>query len=125
MKLDRTFIAELKKVNGNGTREAKFKFLTSAREAAKNLSTTQIFDVFDDVLREYGRATVGVCVAATILDRENRVEPKTVRWAQEVMKLWTNKTPGNIDSVVIHDCLHPCKIEWYAESLIRYTTEEM
>ncbi len=124
MKLDRTFSKELLRANGDGSRQAKFAFLNPTQEAAEKLSTTHVFDVFNNVLREYGRTTVGVCVAATILERQNRVEPKTVRWAQEVMKLWTNKSRSNIDSVIIQDGLHPCKIEQYADSFIRCTTAE-
>ena len=124
MKLDRTFSTEIKKANGNGSREARFSFLKPARAAAGELSTTNVFDVFDDVLRKYGRATVGVCLAATIMERQERLEPKTVRWAIEVMKLWTNRAPINIEGVIIRDGLHPCKIERYAGSFIRFTTEE-
>lgn len=89
------------------------------------MSTAHVFEVFNDTLKEYGRATVGVCVAATILKRQNRLEPKTVQWAQEIMKIWTNKVPSNVDSVVIYDGLHPSKIEQYAASFICFTIDEL
>lgn len=124
MKLDRTFSAEIKKANGDGSRGARFAFMKPAKAAAKELSTTDVFKVFNDVLRHYGRAAVGVCVAATIMERRDRVGPETVRWAMEVMSLWTNRAPINVGGVIINDGLHPCKIESYAGSFISLTTEE-
>lgn len=121
MKLDTTFTKELKKVNGDGSREAKFAFLRPAREATKALSTPQVQDIFDDILLQYGRATVCICVAATIKARQDRLKPETVRWAQEILGLWTNRSDDTYISLVIQDGLHPTKIEWYAASLIRYT----
>jgi len=121
MKLDGTFSREIKKVNGDGGREAKFLFLNPTKAAAKSLSTTKVKDVFSDVLRQYGRASVGVCLAATIIEREDRLEYETVQWAREVMKLWTNR-PIDTGCVVIQDGLHPTKIEEYARSLIRATS---
>ena len=124
MKLDKTFVQEIKKTaNGDGSREAKFAFLKSAKAATAELSTTNVFNVFDDVCRKYGRAAVGVCLAATIMERRDRLEPETVRWAIEVMKLWTNRAPINIEGVIIRDGIHPCKIEWYDSTFIRFTTE--
>lgn len=124
MKLDRTFAREIKKAaNGDGSREARFAFLTPAREAAKRLSTPNVRSEFDNILRDYGRATVGLCVAVTVIGRRDRLESRTVRWAMEVLKLWTNR-PGDILALYIHDNLHPSRIEEYAGSLIRLTTEE-
>lgn len=125
MKLDRTFAREIKKTaNGDGSREARFSFLNPAREAAKKLSTPNVRREFDDILREYGRATVGLCVAVTVFERRDRLESRTVRWAMEVLKLWTNR-PSDILCLYIHDNLHPSRIEEYAGSLIRLTTEEV
>lgn len=125
MKLDRTFAREIKKTaNGDGSREARFAFLNPARGAAKRLSTPNVRNDFDDVLREYGRATVGLCVAVTVWERRDRLESQTVRWAMEVLKLWTNR-PRDIICLYIYDNLHPSRIEEYAGSLIRITTEEV
>ena len=125
MKLDRTFAREIKKTaNGDGSREARFAFLNPAREAAKKLSTPNVRREFDDILREYGRVTVGLCVAVTVFERRDRLESRTVRWAMEVLKLWTNR-PSDILCLYIHDNLHPSRIEEYAGSLIRLTTEEV
>lgn len=124
MKLDRTFVQEVKKTaNGDGSREARLAFLNTAREAVKKLSTPNVMHEFDDILREYKRATVGLCVAVTVWERRDRLESRTVRWAMEVLKLWTNR-PVDILRLYIHDNLHPSRIEEYAGSLIRFTTEE-
>lgn len=124
MKLDSTFMREIKKTaNGDGSREARFAFLNRGREAARKLSTPNVMSEFDGILREYGRATIGLCVAVTAWERRRKLENRTVYWAMEVLKLWTNR-PGDILHLYIHDNLHPSRIEEYAGSLIRLTTEE-
>lgn len=124
MKLDRTFAREVKKAaNGDGSREARFAFLNPAKEAARKLSTPNVMREFDGILREYGRATVCLCVAVTVWERRDRLESRTVRWAMEVLKLWTNRPP-DIRSLYIGDNLHPSRIEEYAGSFIKLTTEE-
>ena len=124
MKLDRTFAREVKKAaNGDGSREARFAFLNPAKEAARKLSTPNVMREFDGILREYGRATVGLCVAVTVWERRDRLESRTVRWAMEVLKLWTNRPPDT-RCLYIGDNLHPSRIEEYAGSFIKLTTEE-
>ncbi|WP_304964968.1 hypothetical protein [uncultured Oscillibacter sp.] len=124
MKLDRTFVREVKKAaNGDGSRKARFAFLNPARDAARKLSTPNVRDEFSDILLEYGRAVVGLCVAVTVWERRDRLESRTVRWATEVLKLWTNR-PIDTLCLYIHDNLHPSRIEEYAGSFIGLTTEE-
>ncbi len=124
MKLDRTFAREVKKAaNGDGSREARFAFLNPAKEAARKLSTPNVMREFDGILREYGRATVGLCVAVTVWERRDRLESRTVRWAIEVLELWTNRPPDT-RCLYIGDNLHPSRIEEYAGSFIKLTTEE-
>ena len=124
MKLDRTFAREVKKAaNGDGSREARFAFLTPAREAARKMSTPEVMREFGNVLKEYGRAVVGLCVAVTVWERRDRLDDSTTRWAMEVLKLWTNR-PRDILCLYIHDNLHPSRIEEYAGSFIKLTTEE-
>ena len=124
MKLDGTFAREIEKTaNGDGSREARFAFLNPVRDAAKRLSTPNVRNDFDDVLREYGRATVGLCVAVTVWERRDRLESRTVRWAEDVLKLWTNR-PHDTLCLFINDGLHPTRIEEYAGSFIKLTTEE-
>lgn len=124
MKLDRTFARGVKKAaNGDGSREARFAFLNPAKEAARKLSTPNVMREFDGILREYGRATVGLCVAVTVWERRDRLESRTVRWAIEVLELWTNRPPDT-RCLYIGDNLHPSRIEEYAGSFIKLTTEE-
>ena len=124
MKLDRTFIQEIKKdANSDGSREARFAFLKKADAAAKKLSTPNVMRSFDDILREHGRVAVGLCVAVTVWERRDRLDRRTVLWAMETLKRWTNR-PGDILRLYIHDNLHPSRIEEYAGSLIKLTTEE-
>ena len=54
MKLDKTFSRELRQINGDGSREAKFAFLTPAKAAARELSTPTVATVFPSVVRKYG-----------------------------------------------------------------------
>ena len=124
MKLDREFAKEIKRVaNGDGSREARFAFLKEARAAAKDLSTTKAAEVFDDTIREHGRVAVGIVTAATIIERSDRLESETVRWARAVLELYTNR-PSTLSSLHIDDGLHPPRIEEYAGQFIRLTTEE-
>lgn len=124
MKLDRTFVQEIRKeANGDGSREARFAFLRLASVAAQKLSTPDVMREFNNILREYGRATVGLCIAVTVWERRDRLSRKTVYWAQEVLKLWTNR-PGSLLRLYIRDNLHPTRIEEYAGPLIKMTTEE-
>ncbi|WP_298028742.1 hypothetical protein [uncultured Dysosmobacter sp.] len=125
MKLDREFIRDLKKqANGDGSRAARFAFLDVARDACKELSTSKVKSIFWDVVKKYGRIPVAVCVAATVAAREpDRFKPATVRWAREVLSLYTNKPP-HLDSLYIDDNLRPDSIEVYAWDLIRCSIEE-
>lgn len=124
MKLDRTFSRELSKLaNGDGSREAKFDFLTKARAARKALSTPEVMrGAFDDAVKEYGRVAVGVCLAVTIWERRDRLTDRAVQWARAVLEVWTNR-PANMLTVYIDDNIHPTKIEVYAGEFIRLTTE--
>lgn len=124
MKLDRTFPRELSKLaNGDGSREAKFDFLTKARAARKALSTPEVMrGAFDDAVKEYGRVAVGVCLAVTIWERRDRLTDRAVQWARAVLEVWTNR-PANMLTVYIDDNIHPTKIEVYAGEFMRLTTE--
>ena len=124
MKLDRTFAREVKKAaNGDGSREARFAFLALAKEACKKLSTPDVMREFDNILREYGRVAVGLCVAVTVRERRDRLQSRTVLWALKVLKLWTNK-PMDTCCLYIKDNLNSTRIEAYAGSLINLTIED-
>ena len=116
MKLDKTFEKEIIKIsNGNGSREAKFNFLKSAKETAKKLSTIKAAEIFNSTIKKYGRVTVAICV--------DRLDYPTYQWARKVISLWRNR-PSDISCVAFCDGLHPTRIEEYAGGFIRLTTEE-
>lgn len=124
MKLDETFIKDMKKIaNGDGSREAKFNFLRQAKAAAKELSTLSIKENFYKVLCEYGRVAVGICLAATILEKQDRLSTFFVQWGYAVINLWTNRA-SDLSCVRIDDGLHPTRIEEYAYDFLRLTLEE-
>lgn len=125
LKLDSTFEKEIRKIaNGDESREARFAFLRSAKEATRKLSTANVRNDFSKILSEYGRVTIGLCVAVTVQERKDRLSENTVRWANAVLKLWTNR-PNDIFCLAIHDNLHPTRIEEYAGSFIRLTSEQV
>lgn len=124
MKLTREFARDLNRIDGDGTRAAKFAFFSPAREAAKELSNPSSVKDLGPVLKKYGRATVGMCLAATAVSRQDRLNQKTVEWGKEVLSHWHSKTQSNIDSLVIHDGLHPTKIEQYAALFISSTIDD-
>lgn len=121
--IDSTFAREIKRVaNGDGTREDRFSFFKTAKAACKELSSPDVLYIFNDIIKKYGRVAVGLCVAATAIYREDRLEYETVRWAREVASIWTNRPPAWIDHIIIMDGLHPSRLEQYAGDFIRATT---
>lgn len=124
MKLDETFIKDIKKIaNGDGSRKAKFNFLRSVKSAAKELSTPSVVQTFNKVLCKYGRVTIGICLAATTLARQDRLSSSFVKWGYSVLNLWSNR-PSDLSCVCIDDKLHPTRIEEYAYDFVRMTSEK-
>lgn len=122
--IDESFAREIKKTaNGDGSREAKFAFCKKARAAARDLSCPDVKEKFGSVMKKYGRVVVGICVAATILDRADRLSDKSVKWAREVWDTWTNRPPN--PGVEIRDNLHFSRIEEpdYAGNFIKLTSK--
>lgn len=126
MKLDGGFARDIKKIsNGDGSREARFDFVRCLDAAAKDLSSPDVIrGGFDHAIRTHGRVPVAICTAATIWRNRNRLDRWAVEWAQDVMRLWTNRTPSGVDRATISDGLHPTRIEEYAGSLIKFTVED-
>lgn len=122
--LDRTLEKEIKRLIGDGSREARFDTIKKLRAAMNDLSTPKVMDTFNDCLRAHGRAAVSVCVAATLYERRERLDRWGLIWANEVLALWTNRTPSMVESICIRDQLHPTRICDYANSLIKLTTQE-
>lgn len=124
MKLDSTLAREIKALNGDGTREARFETLRKVRAANKDLSRPEVRDSFNETLKAHGRAVVALCVASTLHLRRERLDGWGFTWARAVLDLWTNKAPSFIDTARIDDGLHPTRICEYAGSFIRLTTED-
>lgn len=121
MRIDSVLSKEIKKANGDGSREAKFAFLNKIIEVKKELSNPSVMEHFSECFKRHERAAIAVCLAATIIDRRDRLDYCTVEWAREIMKMWTNRTPST-DRIIIEDGLHPTRIEEYAGSFIRLTS---
>ena len=125
MKIDRELVSEIKKeANGDGSREARFAFLKRLRATREALSNPTVTTEFHKLLNEHGRVPVAICVASTLYARSERIDRWGLRWAMEVLKLWSNRPPSYISCGLIDDGLHPTRICEYAGSFIRLTTEE-
>lgn len=125
MKIDKELAKEIKKANGDGSREAKFAFLHKIIAVKEELSTTKVRDTFVECFKHHERAAIAVCVAATIWERRDRLGRNAVMWATEVLKCWTNRPASGTARIIIEDNLHPTRIEEYAGSFIRLTTEDI
>lgn len=123
MKLDRTFSAELRKLNGDVGRDAKFATLKRVKDAKRSLSTPDVIYNFDECVKVHGRSIVALCVASTLYLRRERINFWGYEWAKEVIALWTNRGCCSLDDANIDDGLHPTRICDYAELLIILTTE--
>ena len=125
MKLDDTFIRDVKKIaNGNGSREARFAFMKQVEETRKALSSSEVArGGYNVTIKKYGRVPVAICTAATIYMRKERLNGWCFLWAQNVLALWTNRPPSGIDRAAIQDdTLHPTRICDYSARFIRLTT---
>lgn len=120
--LDRELAKEVREANGDGSREAKFKLLARVKAVARDLSRTDVRDHFDEILKNHGRVPVAICVAVTAVMREDWLNRWIVDWGLEVLRLWTNR-PSDFSMALIKDDLHPSRIEEYAGSFVKVTTE--
>lgn len=120
--LDRELAKEIRKANRDGGREARFELLGKVKAAKKDLSSTKVREQFDEILKKHGRVPVAICVAVTVVMREDRLNRWIVDWGREVFNLWVNR-PSNFSVALIEDGLHPSRIEEYAGSFVKATTE--
>ena len=126
MKLDRELTREIRKLVGDGSRDAKFAMLAKIDAANRELSTAAPRTDFSGILGRHGRAVVAVAVACTLRNRWERLEGWGIEWALAVLDLlpfvWTQ---GNMDRATIRDTvLHPTAICDYAGDFIRLTSED-
>ena len=124
MKIDSELAKEIKALNGDGSREARFKTLEKVKAAAADFSTPEVRGKFNELLSKHGRAVTAICVASTLSQRRERLDWWGLRWALEVINLWTNRTPAFLERACIYDGLHPTRICEYAEAFINLTIEE-
>ncbi len=124
MKIDREPAKEIKAANGDGSREAKVALVQRVRAANKDLSTPTVTTGFNDAIKKHGRVPVALCIAGTLYARRERLDRWGFAWAEEVLKLWTNRPPSYIQIATINDGLHPTRICEYAGSFVRAVIEE-
>lgn len=124
MKIDNELARELKKAQGDGSREAKFALLRRVSAACADLSKPDVRTTFYDTVKKHGRVPVIICVAATLEARKERLEGWGISWAREVLEQLRGWTAGNLERANINDGIHPTAICEYAYGLIQITTEE-
>lgn len=124
MKADIELKREIKRANGDGSRDAKFELIHRVKAACAAMSTTKVAGEFDEILREHGRVPVALCVAATIYARRDRLDYWCFRWAREVLDEWSTRPPSYVEIADIDDGLHPTRICEYAGEFIRMTSED-
>ena len=120
--LDRELAKEIRKANGDGSREAKFELLGRVKAAKKDLSNVGVRGRFNEILKKHGRVPVAICVGVTAVEREDRLNRWIVDWGRAVLAIWTNR-PHDISVANIEDGLHPSRIEEYAGDFVKATTE--
>ena len=120
--IDSTLKREVRALYGKGDRPAKFATLAKLRAAKADLSTPRVMTDFDKCMSKHGRAVVAVCVAATLVQRGDRLDYWRNDWVRRILELLPFLTTENLRSLYINDNLHPTRICEYAGSLIKYTT---
>lgn len=127
MKLDRELIREIRTTQGDGSREARFSLWNDIQDA-RDLLGDEAFEGpsrLNESLRLYGRAVTAIVVASTLWVRRERLDDWGLRWAMEVLALWTNRGPSFVERAAINDWFyHPTRICEYSGAFIRITTEE-
>lgn len=127
MKLDRELAREIKKAQGDGSREARFALWNDVQDA-RDLMGDEAFEGpsrLNESLHRYGRAVTAIVIASTLSRRRERLDNWGLTWALAVLALWTNRGHTFEERACIDDWFyHPTKICEYAGSFIRVTTEE-
>ncbi len=129
MELEKSFAKQLRALNGT-SREDRFPVLEKAERAAKFIVESRtisdwdsVRDAMSDACLKFGRAIVGICLAATILLAEpGQLSRRSTEWAYAVMDTWTNHGGNAFRSIAIRTRLHPTKVDLYARSFINCTS---
>lgn len=124
MKLDRTFIADINKATANdGTRAERAAIKTRIRDCATAMSTIDIAEKLNDIIKEYGRAIVSICIAQKCKAEyfEDRHDERLCSWSRLVLAACKLELG---DNGTYNDGLHPTKVDDYSACLIKYTIAE-
>ena len=124
MKIDKELAKEIKALNGDGSRAARFETWRRVEAAKKELSSTDAARKFGECLKKHGRAVVALCVASTLYERRERLDGWGIWWATAVLDIWTNRGPSFRERAAIDDGLHPTRICEYAGPFMRAVIEE-
>lgn len=116
--MDKSLVREIKAAEKS--HRGQTAFLVQIRRAAKELSTPDIMDgeLLKKCINKYGRAVIVCLLASTIMDRADRLHDDTVRWAEDVYRVWLYR---GYDTPTIADNLHPSRIEEYAGWFLQLT----
>ena len=124
MKLDRTFVTEINKVTANdGTSAGRAAVKTRLRACAAAMSTIDIDEKLNDIIKEHGRAAVGICIAQKCAGEhyEDRHDERLCSWSRLVLAACKTELG---DNGTYNDGLHPTRVDDYAACLIKYTIAE-
>lgn len=123
MTADRELVREIRRANGDGTRAAGLELLRKVKAAKADLSSQDVRERFDDVLKKHGRVPVAICVGVTAVLRADDLNRWIVDWGRDVLQQWMYR-PFDLTVALIEDNLHPSRIEEYAGGFVRATTDE-
>lgn len=122
MTLDSELAREIRRANGDGTRAAGLELLRKVKAAKADLSSPDVREHFDDALKKHGRVPVAICVGVTAVLRADSLNRWIVGWGRDVLQQWAYR-PFDLTVALIEDNLAPSRIEEYAGSFVRATTD--
>lgn len=123
MKLDHTLAQEIVKFTENDGSDEQIRAIRKQlKEVRREMSSPNAMRLYKDWVKEHGRVPVAICTACTILERMRRLNSWSIKWAIAVISCCRMNL--NTRDFIIDDGLHPIRIEEYAGSFIRLTTEE-
>lgn len=123
MTADSELVKEIRRANGDGTRAAGLELLRKVKAAKADLSSPDVREHFDDILKKHGRVPVAICVGVTAVLRADDLNRWIVDWGRDVLQQWAYR-PFDLTVALIEDNLHPSRIEEYAGGFVRATTDE-
>lgn len=119
--IEKSLASDIRRLCGDGSREARQAMNRALREAATDMSSTAVAGGLEPYIKAHGRAAVACVLAATIFERRNRLNREPVEWAMAVLEIWKGRTKPTHD-YAYNDGLHPTKVEDYARGFIRSTS---